>query len=57
MSWTYVTNILNGEGIVGTFYKNKFQKISEKEFRIEKVTKRKGDKLNGKDTIIRLITG
>ena len=47
MSWTYVTNILNGEGIVGTFYKNKFQKISEKEFRIEKVTKRKGDKLNG----------
>ena len=47
MSWTYVTNILNEEGIVGTFYKNKFQKISEKEFRIEKVTKRKGDKLNG----------
>ena len=35
--WTYVINDLNGEEIIGTFY--------EKEFRIEKVIKRKGDKL------------
>ena len=42
---TYVINDLNGEEIVGTFYKNEFQKANQKEFRIEKVIKRKGDKL------------
>ena len=36
---------LNGEEIVRTFYENKFQKTNEKEFRVEKVIKRKGDKL------------
>ena len=33
------------EEIVGTFYENKLQKTNQKEFRIEKVIKRKGDKL------------
>ena len=34
----------NGEEIVGTFYKKELQKTNQKEFRIEKVIKRKGDK-------------
>ena len=36
---------LNGEQIVGTFYKKELQKTNQKEFRVEKVTKRKDDKL------------
>ena len=43
--WTYVINDLNAEEIVGTFYKNELQKTNQKEFRTEKVIKRKGDKL------------
>ena len=43
--WTYVINDLNGEEIIGTFYENELQKTNQKEFRIEKVIKRKGDKL------------
>ena len=43
--WTYVINDLNGEEIVGTFDESEFQKPNQKEFRIEKVIKRKGDKL------------
>ena len=43
--WTYVINDLNEEEIVGTFFENKLQKINQKEFRIEKLMKRKGDKL------------
>ena len=43
--WTYVINDLNGEEITGTFYENELQKTNQKEFRIEKVIKRKGDKL------------
>ena len=43
--WTYVINDLNGEEIVGTVHENKLQKTKQKEFRIEKVIKRKGDKL------------
>ena len=38
--WTYVVSDLNG-----SFYENELQKTSQKEFRIEKVLKRKGDKL------------
>ena len=38
-------NDLNGEEIVGTFYENELQKTNQKEFRTEKVIKRKGDKL------------
>ena len=43
--WTYVINDLNGEEIIGTFYENELQVTSQKEFRIEKVLKKKGDKL------------
>ena len=42
---TYLINDLNGEEIIGTFYEKEFQKTNQKEFRIEKVIKRKGDKL------------
>ena len=45
VSCTYVINDLNGEEITGTFYENELQKTNQKEFRIEKVIKRKGDKL------------
>ena len=45
VSWTYVINDLNGEEIIGTFYEKELQKTNQKEFRIEKVIKRKGDKL------------
>ena len=41
----HVINDLNGEEIVGTCYENELQKTSQKEFRIERVIKRKGDKL------------
>ena len=43
--WTYVTNNLNGAEIAGTFYEKQLQKTSQEEFRIEKVIKRKGDKM------------
>ena len=54
--WTYVINDLNGEKVTGTFYKKELQKSSEKEFRIEKVIKRKGDKLFVK-SFVHLIVG
>ena len=43
--WTYVINHLNGEEIIGTFYERDLQKIDQQEFRIEKVIKKKGNKL------------
>ena len=43
--YTYVLNDLTGEEIIGTFYENELQKTNQKEFRIEKVLKKKGDKL------------
>ena len=43
--WTYVINDLNGEEIIGTFYEKELQKTNQQEFRIEKVIKRKCDKL------------
>ena len=42
---TYVINDLNGEEIIGTLYENELQDTRQNEFRIEKVIKRKGDKL------------
>ena len=42
---TYVISDLNGEEIVGMFYKKELQKTKQKEFRVEKVIKTKGDKL------------
>ena len=43
--WTYVVDDLNGEEIVGTFCEKELQKTNEKEFRIEKAIKKKGNKL------------
>ena len=43
--WTYVINDLNGKEIIGTFYEKELQKIDQQEFRIEKVIKKKGNKL------------
>ena len=43
--WTYVINHLNGEETVGTFYEKEKQKTNQKEFRIQKVLKKKGNKL------------
>ena len=45
VSWTYVVNDLSGEEITGSFYEKELQKTSHGKFRIEKVFKRKGDKL------------
>ena len=59
VSWTYVISVLKGEQIVETFYEKELQKANQKEIRVEKVTKRKSDKLyvNGKATIILLTVG
>ena len=46
--WTCVINDLNGEEIVGTFYEKELQKTNQEEFIIEKVVKRKGNKLYAK---------
>ena len=43
--WTYVISDLNREKITGSFYEKELQKNSQKEFRIKKVIRRKGDKL------------
>ena len=40
-----VINDLNGEEITGTFYEKELQKTSQEEFKIERVIKRKGDKI------------
>ena len=46
--WTYAISDLNGEEITGSFYEKELQKTSQEKFRIEKVLKRKGDKLHVK---------
>ena len=43
--WTYVINDLNGEEIIGSFYEKELQKTNKKEFRTEKVLRKKGNKL------------
>ena len=46
--WTYFINDLSGEEIIGTFYEIKNKKTTKNKslgFRIEKVIKRKGNKL------------
>ena len=55
VTWTYVTNDINGEEIVGTFFVKELQKTNQKEFTIEKVitTKETSYTLNGKVMIIR----
>ena len=57
--WTYTISDLNGEKVIGTFYEKELQKTNQKEFRIGKVLKGKGDKLyvKWKGMIIDLIVG
>ena len=43
--WIYVVSDLNGEEITGTFYEKDLQKTSQEKFRIDRVLKRKGNKL------------
>ena len=43
--WTDIISDLNGEKIIGTFYEKELQKTNQQRFRIEKVIKRKGNKL------------
>ena len=42
---TYVINDLNGKEMTGSFYEKELQKTNQEEFRIEKILKRKVDKL------------
>ena len=51
--WTYVISDLNGKEIVGTFY----EKTNKKEFRIEKIIKKKGNKLYVKWKGVHLVVG
>ena len=43
--WTFAINDLNGEPITESFYEKELQKNSQEKFRIEKMLKRKGNKL------------
>ena len=43
--WTCVISDLNGEPITGSFYEKELQQTSQERFRIEKIIKRKSDKL------------
>ena len=57
MPWTYVINDLNGEEIIGTFYEKELQKPDLTKFGIEKVIKRKGNKVYVKWKYYDLIDG
>ena len=46
--YALVINDLNGEEIVSMFYQKEFQKANQREFWMEKVIKRKSDKLYAK---------
>ena len=43
--WTYVISDLNGGEVVGTFYEKKLLKTNQTEFRIQRIIKRKVNKL------------
>ena len=45
MPWTYIISHIKDEEIVGTFYEKELQRRNQKEFRVEKVIKRKDDKV------------
>ena len=45
MPQIYVFIHLKGKDTVGTFYEKEFQKTNQKEFRVEKIITREGDKL------------
>ena len=42
--WAYVISDFKDEGIVQTFYEKKLQRINLKEFTVEKLIKREGNK-------------
>ena len=48
VTWTYIISDLNEEEIVETFYETELQKTNQKEFRVERVLRRKGNKLHVK---------
>ena len=48
VSWTYVINDLHGEETVWKFYEKELEKNNQEELRIEKIIKRKGNKLHVK---------
>ena len=48
MPWAFVISDIKGEEAVRTFYQKKMQKANKKEFRVEKIIKRKSDQLYGK---------
>ena len=43
--WAYVISDLNDKEMVGTFYEKELRKTDQEKFRIEKVIKRKGNRL------------
>ena len=45
VKWTYAISDLNGVEITGSFYKKELQGTNQQKFRIDKIIKRKGDKL------------
>ena len=45
---TYIISDLKGKEIIETFYEKDLQKTNQKEFTIENVIKRKGDRLSVK---------
>ena len=45
MPWTYVISDLKGLEIVVTFYEKELRKTNQKEFRVEKLIKRKSNEL------------
>ena len=46
--YSHLINDFNGKEIIGTFYEKELQKTIQEEFRIEKVIKKKGNKLYAK---------
>ena len=45
LPWTFLIEDLNGKEFFGAFYAKEFQKINQEALRIEKVKKRKVDKV------------
>ena len=43
--WIYAISDLNGEEITGSFYEKELQSTNQQKIRIEKIIKRKGNKL------------
>ena len=43
--WTYIINDLNGKEIIGTFYEKELRNTNQQKFKIEKIIRKKGDKL------------